>query len=150
MKKLSFLTFLFINSISFYSCKKATVTTPAFTATESHWTYSGHTYVAATAFFSTAQFTAPDTIGDFVTIIFLNKPTTNGTYTFTSNIPPSASQCNMSIYDNSTTAFIQAITGNVNVTVTGGHVTAIFTNIKGINGITNDTTIVSGTIVEYP
>jgi hypothetical protein len=151
MKNLSFLISLFIISVAFYSCKKDISTTASFTPTESHWTYSGHTFVADSAAISGAILYTIDAVGNSVNITFPAAPTSNGTYAMT-QASPTASQCNMQIYNQSALHWYYGISGNVNVTFASNHITATFTNLNTIywDGSQYDTVVVSGTVVQYP
>jgi hypothetical protein len=151
MKKLSLFTFLVIVSVAFYSCKKDISTTASFTPTESHWTYSGHTFAADSAAISGAILYTIDAVGNSVNITFSAAPDSNGTYAVT-QASPTASQCNMQIYDQSALRWYYGISGNVNVTLASNHITATFTNLNTIywNGSQYDTVVVSGTVVQYP
>jgi hypothetical protein len=148
MKNLSFLIFLVIISVAFYSCKKATSNTPA---TQSHWTYSGHTFVADSAAISGRILYTVDALGNSVNITFMAAPTSNGTYAVTQS-SPTASQCNLQIYDQGALNWYYSISGNVNVALASNHLTATFTNLNTIYwyGGQYDTLVVSGTVVQYP
>jgi hypothetical protein len=159
MRKLSFFTVFIalIISLAFYGCSKSSTTssTSITNATSSEWVLSGTTYKGAITGYNdtTSTFLAilnsTDISGNSITITFYSHPAANGTYAVSdaagSNDCSIAAETYKSgvstIYDSGITAG-----DSVNVTISGGKLTAKFTNVTV--GVGATATTVSGTVIQ--
>jgi hypothetical protein len=131
--------------VLFFSCTRSSPNNPS--PTSSQWVFDGMARKGVTTFFTNSvDLISIDSLTNTANVFFPSKPTTNGTYTVTAN-PPAGGQCIVGMSDNSDSYTSTGVAGDkVTVTVSGGKVTASFSNIAVSDGYV--TKMVSGTLVQ--
>jgi hypothetical protein len=158
--KQKFKYFLVITTLIFFGCKKDSNSTGS--GTKSTWTFNGVTYNVTNGSFesSSNELMASDDAsaaggGNFIRVFFWSatKPTTNATLTVvdyaTATTNPTTCSIQVgNIYGANPLQYLSRGTAGdkVTLTVSGGKLTAAFSNITVKDG--TNTKTVSGTIVE--
>jgi hypothetical protein len=145
----SFITIIIATfSIILFGCKKSTPPTVTTTSATTQWTIDGITFKGISTYFvSAADLFSSDSSGNAIDVYFSAIPTVNATYTVTA-LPPSAGQCIVGADLISSDSYTSTgVSGDkVTVTVSGGKVTASFTNITMSDGSVTKT--VTGTVAQ--
>lgn len=129
-------------------CKKDNNTsTPV--PTSSQWTFRGTTYTGLATLYDTSVFsilTSSDAAGHYASLTFYSRPAPSGVYTAINGSTPTSTNCLVTVYDGTDIYSSTGAAGNnINLSISGTHVTATFSNIT-VKGSGSTTYAVSGTL----
>jgi hypothetical protein len=147
MKKLFFITWIVITSLSFYCCKKNNTKTTS----TSQWNLGGTTYQGSVTTYDTStgytDLNSIDKASNSIGIIFYTHAAVSGTFNVINNSTLTNDNDCILTAGNNTTEYTSSEVGTSTVTLTnsGGKITATFSNVTLAKGST--TLIISGTLI---
>ena len=146
MKSFFLTSLISISLIIFYGCSKSSSTT---TTSSSQWTLKGVKYTGLATVYDTSSslgtLTSADAAGHFVSVTFYTHPTSSSSFTETDGSIVNSIDCLIDVYDGTNIFSSTGVTGDkVNLTISGGKLTASFTNVTVLYNSTSST--VSGTV----